>query len=279
MKQSLFERVILGIVCVIFSIYAITLVFPFVWSLINSFKSSVEFFSIGSVWKLPKKFIFSNYTRVLTEHNILLMFLRSIYLTVVGSFLGVMMSAMAAYVVSKYKFRFRNLIYTTAITVMIIPSVGSLSASFKLINNIGLYNNFWLYPIMYAGGFGFGFLLLYAFFKGISWTYAEAAFVDGASDFDVFFKIMLPQAKPALFSLGIIQGINIWNDFFGPFMFIPEKKTLAVGLQDLVNIMKYRAEWPMMFAAMIISVIPVLIIFITFQKTIMENTVAGGLKG
>mgnify|MGYP001127308483 CR=1 FL=1 len=90
---------------------------------------------------------------------------------------------------------------------------------------------------------------------------------------------MIPQAKPALVALGIIQGINIWNDFFGPFMFIPEQKTLAVGLQDLVNIMQYRAEWPMMFAAMIISALPIIIVFMIFQKTIMENTVAGGLKG
>ncbi len=279
MKSTLYEKIILYIVCFIFSLYAISLIFPFVWSLINSFKTSVEFFEIDSVWKLPKSITFENYKRVLIEHDIIMMFVRSIYLTLVGTFLNVMMSAMAAYVVCKYKFRFRNLIYTTAITVMIIPTVGSLSATFKLVNNIGLYNNLLLYPVMYAGGFGFGFLLLYAYFKSISWTYAEAAFVDGASDFQVFYRVMLPQAKPALYALGIIQGINIWNDFFGPFMFIPDKKTLAVGLQDLVNIMKYRAEWPTLFAAMIITVIPVLIVFILFQKVIMENTVAGGLKG
>jgi raffinose/stachyose/melibiose transport system permease protein/N-acetylglucosamine transport system permease protein len=279
MKQSVFERFILGIVFVIFTIYAISLVFPFAWSFVNSFKTSAEFFQVDSVWKLPEKWMFSNYTNVLKQYDIGKMFLRSIYITVAGTILAVLMSAATAYVVSKYQFRFRNAIYITAITVMVIPTVGSLSATFKLVTDIGLYNNMILFPIMYAGGFGFGFLLLYAYFKGISWTYAEAAFVDGASDFDVFFKVMLPQAKPALVALGIIQGINIWNDFFGPFMFIPEKKTLAVGLQDLVNIMQYRAEWPMMFAAMIISAVPIIIVFVIFQKTIMENTVAGGLKG
>ncbi|XFA98607.1 carbohydrate ABC transporter permease [Candidatus Izemoplasma sp. B36] len=279
MKQSFMEKVILAIVFVIFTIYAISLVFPFAWALINSFKTTGEFFSIDGVWKLPESFIFSNYTDVLRDYDIVSMFLRSIYITVFGSFLGVMMSAMTAYVVSKYKFKGRNLIYVTAITVMVIPTVGSLSATYKLVNNLGIYNNLFVYPIMYAGGFGFGFLLLYAYFKGISWSYAEAAFVDGATDFDVFFKIMLPQAKPALYALGIIQGISIWNDFFGPYMFLPDKKTLAVGLEDLVNIMKYQAEWPKMFAAMIIAVLPVIIVFIAFQKTIMENTVAGGLKG
>lgn len=279
MKQSFSERVILGFVFIIFTAYAISLVFPFAWSFVNSFKTSVEFFSIDNVWKLPEEWMFSNYTRVLSEYEIGKMFLRSIYVTVAGTLLAVMMSAATAYVVSKYQFKFRNVIYITAITVMVIPTVGSLSATFRLVNNLGIYNNLLIFPIMYAGGFGFGFLLLYAYFKSISWSYAEAAFVDGASDFDVFFKVMLPQAKPALVALGIIQGINIWNDFFRPFMFIPERKTLAVGLQDLVNIMQYRAEWPMMFAAMIISATPIIVVFVIFQKTIMENTVAGGLKG
>ncbi|MFA7376541.1 MAG: carbohydrate ABC transporter permease, partial [Acholeplasmataceae bacterium] len=198
MKQSFTEKIILGIVFVIFTAYAISLVFPFAWALINSFKTSVEFFNIDNVWKLPSKWMVSNYVNVLSEYEIGKMFLRSIYVTVAGTGLAVMMSATTAYVVSKYEFKLRNLIYITAVTVMVIPTVGSLSATFKLVNNLGLYNNLWLFPIIYAGGFGFGFLLLYAYFKGISWTYAEAAFVDGATDFDVFFKIMIPQAKPAL---------------------------------------------------------------------------------
>jgi ABC-type glycerol-3-phosphate transport system permease component len=247
--------------------------------LLNSFKTTAEFFSTDNVWKLPETFSFSNYRRVLDEYDIPMMFLRTIYLTFTGAFLGVMVSAMAAYVVSRYNFRGRSTIYTIAITVMVIPTIGSLSATYKLVHNVGLYNNLIFYPIMYAGGFGFGFLLLYAFFKSIPWDYAEAAYVDGATDFDIFWRIMLPQAKPGLIALGIILGINIWNDFFGPFMFIPQRQTLAVGLQDLVNIMQYRAEWPMLFAAMIISVVPVILMFSIFQKTIMENMIAGGLKG
>lgn len=279
MKKTQSEKVILTIVFVVFTVYALSLIFPFVWALLNSFKTSAEFFASGEFLSLPNEWSFDNYSRVLNEYEIPLMFLRSIYITLVGAFLGVMISAMAAYVVSRYDFKFRNLIYTIAIIVMIVPTVGSLSATFKLLNDLGMYNNLWTFPIMYAGGFGFGFLLLYAYFKSIPWEYAEAAYVDGASDFGVFFRIMLPQAKPGLIALGVIFGINIWNDFFAPFMFIPDRQTIAVGLQDIVNIMQYRAEWPMLFAAMIIAVIPVIIVFAIFQKTIMENTVAGGLKG
>jgi len=279
MKKTKSEKIILTIVFIIFVIYALSLIFPFVWALLNSFKTSTEFFASQQFLSLPNEWTLENYGRVLSEYDIPVMFLRSVYITVVGAFLGVMISAMAAYVVSRYDFKFRNLVYTIAIAVMVVPTVGSLSATFKLLNDLGMYNNLWTFPIMYAGGFGFGFLLLYAYFKNIPWEYAEAAYVDGASDFGVFFRIMLPQAKPGLIALGVIFGISIWNDFFAPFMFIPDRQTIAVGLQDIVNIMQYRAEWPMLFAAMIIAVIPVIIVFGIFQKTIMENTVAGGLKG
>ncbi len=279
MKQTKAEKTILTIVFIIFSIYAFTLIFPFVWSLINSFKTNQEFFNIDNAWKLPQNFSFDNYINVFRETGIVSMFLRSLYLVVVGTALSVFMSSSAAYVVSKYEFKGRNLVYTIAITVMIIPTVGSLSATFRLVHNLGIYNNLFVYPIFYGGAFGFGFLLFYGFFKGIPWTYAEAAFVDGASHFQVFFKVMLPQIRPAIISFAIIQGINIWNDFFGPFMLIPDQKTVAVGLQDLVNVMQYQAMWPMLFAAMIISAVPVIVIFLVFNKTIMENTIAGGLKG
>ena len=105
--------------------------------------------------------------------------------------------------------------------------------------------------------------------------------MDGASDFQVFTRVMLPQAKPAIGAVALIQGINIWNDYFTPFMFLQskEKYTLAVGLRQIVLEQSYSADWPKMFAAMIIATIPILVIYALFQNSIMENTLAGGLKG
>ena len=135
--------------------------------------------------------------------------------------------------------------------------------------------------LLYSGGFGFNFILLYGFFKSVSWSYAEAGFVDGASDAQVFLRIMLPQARPGIIAVAIIQGINVWNDYFNPYMFLQDKSkmTLAVGIYNLVQEQSYAADWPKLFAAMIIATVPVLIVYAIFSNTIIENTVAGGLKG
>ena len=135
---------------------------------------------------------------------------------------------------------------------------------------------------MASGGFGFNFVMVYGFFRSISTTYAEAAQLDGASDFTVFIKVMIPQVMPSLIAIGIISAINYWNDYFTPYMYLRQFPTVAVGLQKLVDLAEYGtdgASVTVLFAAMLISIIPPVAVFVAFQKTIMENTVAGGLKG
>ena len=281
MKRSSKEKVVMAVFFVIFVIYALTLIFPFLWTFYNSFKTNREFFAAGGVWSFPKRWLADNYIKVWQSYNLVTYFLNSIKLTVLGTLLSIVSSSMAAYIVAKYDFKGRNIIYTTAITVMIVPGIGSLAALFKFMNATGLYDTHVGILLLYAGGIGFNFVILYGFFKGISWSYAEAAFVDGASDLQVFLKIMLPQAKPAIGAVAVIQGINVWNDYFTPYMFLQskEKYTLAVGLRQIVLEQSYSADWPKMFAAMIIATIPILIVYALFQNVIMENTVAGGLKG
>lgn len=281
MKKFNFQKVILTIVGIIFFLYSLSLIFPFLWTLYNSLKDNREFFAEGGVWALPKKWLFKNYINVWKEYDLIIYFFNSIKITVAGTLLGIMNSATAAYVVAKYKFRGRNIIYTTVISVMLIPGIGSLAALYRFMNQTGLYNTHLGIILLYAGGFGMGFLILYGFFQGLSWSYAEAAFVDGATDWQVFIKVMLPQAKPALGAIAIIQGISIWNDYFSPYMFLQDKEkfTLGVGLRQIVLEQSYAADWPKMFAAMIIATLPVLIVYAIFQNTLIENTVAGGLKG
>ena len=162
---------------------------------------------------------------------------------------------------------------------MLIPTVGTLTATYQLMVTTGLYNTYIGIIIMSSGGLGINFVLIYGYFQSISWSYAESAMIDGAGDFRVFIQIMLPQIKPALVAVCIISAINYWNDYFTPYMYLRSHPTVAVGLQSIVNMMSAQSDWPRLFAAMIVSIIPVLVLFIVFQKTIMENTVAGGLKG
>ena len=118
---------------------------------------------------------------------------------------------------------------------------------------------------------------LYAFFKNLSWSYAEAAQIDGAGHFHIYFRIMLPIAMPALISVGVLLAIGFWNDYFTIYMYAPEKATIAYGIQRISA--QAGVNMPQVFAAMMLSIVPVLIVFACFQKTIMQNTAIGGLKG
>ncbi len=278
-------RVILWIIFGAFSIYAFTLLFPFAWMLVNSFKSNQEFFT--NIWALPQSFGFRNYMNVLGYNmqtaagtfNITHMFLLSVVITLLATFINTMLSSMAAYVIARYRFKGRNLIYSIALFTLIMPIVGTLPAQFRLMQSLGLYNSILGILVLYSGSFGFTFFIMHGYFKNISPTYAEAAFVDGASDFQVFLKIMLPMAKPIMISLAIIYGIGIWNDYITPSIYLRNYPTLALGIRYLTQTMVSQGAYAEMFATMIISIVPILAVFIAFRNTIMENMVAGGLKG
>ena len=282
-KDSLGLRITKIIIFVLFVLYSFSLIFPFLWMILNSFKTNQEFFN--DIWGLPTNpsaFI-DNFITAITMKNsgstIIEMTLRSIFITIVGVIASTISCTCISYAIAKYKFPGRGLIYAVAIGVMLIPTVGSTSATYKLINDLGLYNNYLALILLYSGGFGFQFLLLHSTFKSISWTYAEAAMVDGASDFRVFTTVMLPLATPTMIPLVILNVISLWNDYFTPYMYLKGKPTLAVGLQAMVSQMEYNANWPALFVLILLSMLPIIILFICFQKQIMTNVTAGGLKG
>ena len=279
MKTSRLHKGIFAVVSALFFLYMLTLIFPFVWMLLNSLKTNMDFFK--DIWSLPEKPLLSNYVNVWDQMNLLVYFGNSIKLTLLGTLASILTASMASYVIAKYKFKLSKLLYTMAIVVMLIPSIGTIAALYKFMISTHLFNTHLGLVLLYSGGFGFNFILLYGFFKSVSWSYAEAGFVDGASDAQVFLRIMLPQARPGIIAVAIIQGINVWNDYFNPYMFLQDKSkmTLAVGIYNLVQEQSYAADWPKLFAARIIATVPVLIVYAIFSNTIIENTVAGGLKG
>ncbi len=279
--RSLTEKIILGIFFVIFLFYAVSLVFPFIWMILNSFKTNPEFF--GNIWSLPQKWLFGNYIEVFSleikEFTILDLTLNSLFLVVTCTAVGMAFPAMASYVVAKYKFRLNSLIYAISVIIIVVPTIGGIAATFKLLNAFNIYNTYFSIILMGSGGFGVQFIMFYGYFQSLSWTYAEAAFVDGASNFKVFYAIMLPQAKPIIITIAILSVIGVWNDYFTPYMYTPAKPTLALGIKMYQDKLSYDANFPLLFALMIISIIPIIILFSFAQKYIMESMVMGGIKG
>lgn len=279
-KRSGTDLAFMWIMFALFVLYAISLLFPFLWCLMNSFKGMQEFFY--NVNGLPENWYFDNWKNSLTlsiDNNITIpqMYLNSVILTVGCTFFSMFSCSATAYVLTKFDFYGKSAIYTAAIVIMMIPTMGSMAAMYRLYNTIGLINTYTGIFITAMGGFGSGFLLLYGFYRNLSWTYAEAAQIDGAGHFRIYFGIMLPMAVPALTAVGILTGIGFWNDYFTVYMYAPGKANIAYGIQRISN--EAGADLPQVFAAMMLSVIPVLVVFACFQKTIMQNTAVGGVKG
>ena len=285
-KKITFTQVGVIIAVAIFALYSLSLLFPFIWMLINSFRKVSEWQSIISFkdyLSFPKEWDFTNYITILKTNlngeNLLSMLFYSVVVTVLGTIINVFFSACAAYVLAKYKFKGREVIYALAIFSMVVPIVGTLPSQVRFMEFLHLDDSLLGVLYLYSGAFGFNFILLYSSFEGISWSYAEAAQMDGAGHFQVFFKVMIPLCKGPIISCCILQAITLWNDYSTPFLFMNSHKTLAVGLQAIQSELESSGQYPLIFAAMIISILPVLILYACFQKKIISNTVAGGLKG
>ena len=297
------QKIAMGIVFALFLIYSVTLVFPFVWMFVNSFKSPAEFFG-GNIWGFPKTLRIANYSEIFVglpvggvdgaviettvvgklfgaihKYSIFEMFIVSIALTLACTLSNIFFSATSSYVVAKYRFFGRQFIYSLAIFLMIVPIAGTLPEQYALMRWLGLEDSFFGVFLMFSAGFGMNFFLMYGFFKNISVTYAEAARVDGAGHIMVFFKIMLPLALPVIVSLSVIYSIGIWNDYTTPSIYMKSMPPLAYGLFLIRETLTGKGAYTQTFAAMMIALVPILAVFIAFSNTIMENTIAGGLKG
>ena len=290
--RSIKGRLLFGAVFVIFLIYALSLLAPFLFLFINSLKAPGEFLNDsinGSIFRFPNNWLFNNCANVFSEMKMIdsrgesvyfpVMLLNSLWFSIVTTFGGLIASSLTAYCLAKYQFKLRGFFYGIAIVTMTIPIIGATGAMFKLTYDLGIYNTP-LYPILTSlGGFGFNFLVLYGFFKNISWNYAEAVFVDGGGHFTAFLKIMLPQVFPALLTLGIISFIGAWNDYMTPLLFLPDYPTIASGIYNVQVHLKRTGDYPQYFAALGISIVPIIVLFATFSDSLMKNLSVGGLKG
>lgn len=269
------------VVFAFFALYAFTLLYAIVWAFGMSLKGQEEYYSNPN--GLPQAWAFSNYAAAFESvkvdgNNMLIMFLNSVWYACGGAVLQVLASAVVAYVVAKYKFPGRSFIYGMALVTMMIPIVGSFPSQYRVYKALGILDTPGLL-ITKAAGFGFNFIVLYSFFKTLSWTYAEAAFIDGASHLRVFLGVMLPMAVPVMGSLFLVATIGLWNNYMEPVLFLQSYPTLTSGLYIFQLQTTRDVNYPVLFAGLLVSVIPVVLLFIFFQNKIMESMSVGGIKG
>ena len=279
-KRVAAHKKYLIVTCVIFCIYTVVLIFPEIWLLVNSFKDFVEF--SDSPWGFPQTIQWSNYKFIFENFAMGEAFVNSIILCLACPTAGIISTTFAAYALSKFEFRGKKVLYFIHILPMLVCITGSSSTLYIFFNDLGIYDTFFSLIWSSAGGVGMNFLLVYSVFKNVSRTYMEAAEIDGAGDFTVFVKIMLPQAIGIIGTLWMLSFIGSWNEYASYQLFLPSHPTVSTALvfiQTNVTSGIYANHYPEFFAAIMISIIPVIAIFLVFQEQIMQMSLGGGIKG
>lgn len=282
-KENKSFKVVKFFVFIIFVLYAATILSAFIWMILSTLKDQMEF-SLNK-FGLPQKWLFSNYAKAFetlvddaTDTSVYMMIFNSLWWSLGGSILTISCSVMMAYAIAKFKFRGRNLLYGTALFTMMLPIYGAMPANMVLLNELHLYNSPAILVTCCAGLTG-DFIMLYAIFKSVSWSYAEAAYIDGANHFTVFFKVMLPMASTPILALWIMLIMGKWNDYMTCIVYFPDWLTLSAGLFTYQLVHVRDANTPVLFAGLLICMIPPLCLFIALQNKVSSLTIAGGLKG
>jgi len=269
------------IIYAILILWGISVLYPLLWTLLDSLKNNEQFF-FNAPWALPEMpLIWSNFSYVWSKYHFDTYFVNSLIITTGSTVLALLLSATTAYVLARYKFRGSNALFLLYISSMMVPFVLALIPLFFLMNSLGLINTKLGLIFVYTSSLlAFGIFVLVGFFKSLPKELEEAAIVDGASYYGTFFRVMLPLAQPGLITVGIVNILNIWNEYIVGTILIndPTQYTLPVEIGVMQAEMQYRTEWGPLFAALLITIIPVLIIYIIFQRQIASGITAGAVK-
>ncbi|MGY3717652.1 carbohydrate ABC transporter permease [Sutcliffiella cohnii] len=257
--------------------YAVTILFPIYLVLVNSFKTTKEIFSIP--YSLPTSFSFDNYVTAWVTADFGRYFLNSIFVTSTSVILVLIVASMAAYVLARFRFRGNLFLYFLFIAGLMFPLRLAIIPLFILIRDLGLINShFGLILVYVASGLPFSIFILYPFFKALPDELAQAARVEGANSFQIYYKVMLPLARPALATVAIFNFLSLWNDFFFPFILLrdPHLYTIPVGISRFFG--EYSTDWSSLFAGLSLSIIPIVVVFFLLSKQFIEGLTAGAVK-
>ncbi len=280
-RKSPAEVALYCFVSLVFMVVALSYVYILVWAVMAGLKTHTEI--IMKPFALPEVWHWEHYVEMITAlevngSNFLDMLFNSVVFSVWATFATQFITLQFAYVCTKYKFPGSKLVFPIILTVMTLPLYGTGGGMYKLYYNLGLIDSY--KQLLVVGSVTHvGTMYYMAYFQNLSWTYAEAAKIDGANEFQTYYKVMMPQAKPIFGALFLTNWISSWNDYTSAMIYHPKLPTLAYGIYQFNTEMIYRARMDILFAGCVAILIPALILFIAFNKTITSNVSLGGIKG
>ncbi|MFG3282555.1 carbohydrate ABC transporter permease [Streptomyces sp. NPDC048111] len=261
-------------------VWALMVGVPLLWALWSSFKTSGDI--LTHPWSLPSELHFDNWSRAWSKANIGRYFLNTAFVVGLSTFGTMLLGSMAAYVLARFEFPGNRFIYFLFVGGMAFPVVMVLVPLFFVTKNLGILNTLpGLVLIYIAYSLPFTVFFMTAFFRTLPTTVAEAALIDGASHTRTFFQIMLPMAKPGIISIGIFNVLGQWNQYLLPLVLNQgdtKNWVLTQGLADLAVQQGYQGDWGALFAGLSIAMLPVLAVYVVFQKQVQAGLTAGALK-
>ncbi len=269
-----------AVIFAILGIYAVINLFSFVWVAMMSFKSSKEIIGT-SPWSLPETLHWKNFADALTVGRIGDYMLNSLIVTSVSTVVALLVSSMSGYILGRFQFRGRELVTGAFMVAMMIPPFMIVVPLFDVLETLNLLDSHVGLILVYiAMQVPLNTFILTAFHRTLPRQLEEAAALDGASPLRSFLQVVLPLTTPALVACGIVNVLHIWNEFLYALVFLQDrtKYTVPVGIFNLGQVADYSSNWGILFAGMLISILPVLILFAVFQKQFTSGIAQGAMK-
>ena len=266
------------IIYILLALLVIITILPFVWMLSASIKSDREVFQMNPFVLIPENPHWDNYLKIWTKIPFATFIKNTVVLTIVVTLLQLFTSSFAAYAFAKLEFKGKKQLFLAYISTIAMPWQVYMVPQFLMMRKMGL-NDTLLAMVVLQAFSAFGVFLMRRFYMGIPDSLCEAARIDGMSEFKIYTNIMLPLSKPALATLTIFTFVATWNDYLGPTIYLKTeaKKTIQIGLQRFIG--QYSSEYGLIMAGSVISLIPVLIVFLALQKYFVEGIATSGVKG
>jgi multiple sugar transport system permease protein len=274
------DRITAVLSYLVLTVVAVIFIFPFIWMISTALKIPSEAYTLPPKI-IPKTFTWNNFVEGWQYADFTRYTLNTLTVTVLATLGTVISASLVAYGFARFKSRFNGVLFTVVLATMMLPSQVTLVPTYLLFTKLGWLDT--LMPLIipsFFGGGAFNIFLLRQFFKTIPKDLDEAAYIDGANAFQIYYKILLPAIKPALITVGLMSVTFHWNDYMSPLIYLNSDHnfTLAIGLQFFQNSFG-SSQIQMLMAVSLITVIPVLILFFIGQKYFVQGITMTGIKG
>lgn len=265
---------------IIMLLFSLTVLFPLGWIIVKSLQTNREFFA--SAWGLPKVVQWGNYVKAWDSLHIGDSLMNTVVLVLFSLVFSLILTSAAAYVLTRMRFRGRQFLRGVIMFSLFLPGINALVPTYVVMRNLGMLNSIPALVVFNSlCGDAFALMVLGGFMQTIPRDFEESAFLDGASVFQTFRKIIIPMSMPGVVTLATFKALWFYNDFMLPYTVLQDqsKYTIGVNMYAANLLMRYKADWVALCAGVILAMIPPVVLFILFQRKVMEGATLGGLKG